>query len=242
MSLYHKPLEEIKVDTTPRFSLVPKTLDAVLGRLLAPSQVSLLHGPNRAPLTALAHLVTVCAAKADGKRSVYLHAGNNYSPTLARSLCGRNQDASDILQRIAVGKVLGLSDIEHELSLIRDAERVQMVVVDSLTSVLDLSDSSTGPGRQRKLFHALETMREFVNNSSAHLMMTDHSSPSWGSDEPSPIGGNVVAHNVDSVIRVERLDIASDDLISIVVERCPLPNPPTGVVVRFSAKSISGIK
>jgi hypothetical protein len=138
--------------------------------------------------------------------------------------------------------VLSLSDIEHELSLVHDTENVRVVVIDSLTSVLDLSDCSLGPGRQRKLFHAFETMREFVNTSSAHLMMTDHSSPSWGSDEPSPIGGNVVAHNVDSVIRAERLELASDDLVSILVERCPLPNPPTGVVIRLSARSISGIK
>jgi hypothetical protein len=242
MTLYRKPLKEIEVETAPRFSLVPKPLDAVLGRLLMPCHISLLHGSNRAPLTALAHLVTVCAAKGKGQHSAYLHAGNNYSPALARSLCGRNQGASDILQRIAVGKVLSLSDIENELSLIQNTENLQLIVIDSLTSVLDLSDATAGAGRQRKLFRALETIREFVNTSSAHLLMTDHSSPNWVSGEPSPIGGNIVAHNVDSVIRAERLDGVSDDLVSIIVERCPLPDPPTGVVVRLSARSISSIK
>jgi len=119
---------------------------------------------------------------------------------------------------------------------------VQVVVVDSLTSALDLSDDVTGPGRQRKLFHTLETIREFVNHSSAHVMMTDHSSPNWSSGEPSPIGGNVVAHNVDSVVRVEKLDVGTDNLVTILVERCPLPDPPTGVVIRLSAKNISSIK
>jgi len=199
MSLFRISLEELKMETSPRFSLVPKTLDAVLGRLLMPCYISLLHGPSRAPLTALAHLAAVCAAKADGKQSVYLHAGNNYSPMLARSLCGRNQDTCDILGRIVVGKVLSLSDIEQQLCQIEDIGHVQLIVIDSLTSVLDLSESSASPSRQRQLFHALELLRDLANASSVHLMITDHSSPNWVSGQATPIGGNVVAHGVDSV-------------------------------------------
>jgi RecA/RadA recombinase len=242
MRLHRKSLEEVEIDTEPQFTLVPKSLDAVLGRLLIPCQISLLHGPTRAPLTALAHLATVCAAKGEGQRSVYLHSGNNYSPNLARALCGRSQDPSAILQRIVVGRVLSLSDIEQELSQIDELGKVRLVVVDSLTSVLELSENAASAARQRKLFHALEMLRSFVNRSTAHLMMTDHSSPDWGSGQTTPIGGNVVAHNVDSVVRVQKLDIVSDELVSLLVERCPLPEPPTGVVVRMSPKTISSIK
>jgi RecA/RadA recombinase len=138
--------------------------------------------------------------------------------------------------------VLSLSDIEQELSQIDELGHVQLVVIDSLTSALDLSENAASAGRQRKLFHALEMLRNFVNRSTAHLMMTDHSSPDWGSGEATPIGGNVVAHNVDSVVRVQKLDIVSDELVSLLVERCPLPEPPSGVVVRMSPKNISSIK
>jgi len=239
--MYQRPLDEFELDEAPHFSLMPRALDAVLGRVLIPQQISLLHGPSRGPLTALAHLAAVCAVRKGDGRSFFLDAASNYSPTLARTLCGRSGDASEVLSRITVGRLLSLSDLRQAASDLAAMTDIRIVVIDSLTSVLNMSGGPSSAGRQRELFRTFEELRTMVNKTGTHVLMTDHSSLDWTSGQPSPIGGNIVAHNVDSVVRIGRLD-ARDDLVSIFVERCPLAQPPTGVIVSITSRGIRGIK
>ncbi|MHA2355348.1 MAG: hypothetical protein ACXADC_09255 [Candidatus Thorarchaeota archaeon] len=198
--------------------LSPKPLDSLLGRLLVPEQISLLHGPERSPLTSLAHTVAIAAARRDDGHAVFIDSGTNYSPTLARAMCVSEEESTQVLNRIVVGNALSLSDLEDLSASILDLGNVSIIILDSLTGVLNLSGAPGSAGRQRELFHTLEILRDLVNQLGSHLLMTDHSSRNWSSGKPTPIGGNVLAHAVDSVVRIDKLGVGRN-LIRVLIER-----------------------
>jgi KaiC/GvpD/RAD55 family RecA-like ATPase len=133
-------------------------------------------------------------------------------------MCDSKKETTSILSRIVVGEVMSLSDLENLSTSIHDLGNVSIIVLDSLTGVLNLSGAPGSAGRQRELFHSLEVLRGLVNELGTHLMMTDHSTRNWSSGRPTPIGGNVLAHAVDSVVRVDRLDVGKN-LVRVLVER-----------------------
>jgi RecA/RadA recombinase len=218
MTLLRMPLDSLDFKKQSTISLTPRQLDYLLRGTLAPQQLSILHGPERSPLTLLAHAIAIAAAELGKGHAVYIDSGSNYSPTLARAMCISKEKASKILRRVVVGKALSLSDLEELSKTIPSLGSVSVIVLDSLTGVLNLSGAPGSVGRQRQLFHCLEVLREIVNQIGAHLLMTDHSSRSWSSGRPTPIGGNVLAHAVDSIVRVDRLGVGRN-LIRVLVER-----------------------
>ena len=146
-----------------------------------------------------------------------------------------------MLEKIAVGTVLGLDDVVEKIKLLRDYDEVSLVVLDSLTAALNLTGDPGSKGRQRNLFTALDSIRRVINDIDTHVMITDHSSRNWISGQAIPIGGNVLAHAVDSVVLVDRLK-KGDDVVRILVERCTLPSPPPGVIVKIGNKGIRSIR
>ena len=234
------PLDSIDIAIEPVTRLVPRQLDRVLGQLLVPGQVSLIHGPDRSPLTTIAHAIAVGAVKSGG-RSAYLDSGSNYSSTLARALCNRSGSPENLLKGITVGPVMSLADLERMVLQVSSMEGITLVVVDSLTGVLNLTGAPRSKGRQRKLFATLEVLRGVVNDNNIHLFITDHSARKWNSGMPSPIGGNVIAHGVDSLIRVDRLAV-KDGMFRLEVERSPVNPADKGVVVLIGSSGIKSIK
>lgn len=233
------PLDSVDVPDESVIRLVPKQLDAVFGSVLIPRQISLLHGPERSPLTLLAHAVAVAAVKSGGK-SVFLDSGSNYSPKIARTFCRSSAFPERVLKGITVGQVMSLRNLEDTAKQATDMADVTIVILDSLTGVLNLTGAPGSKGRQRKLFAALEVLRKLVNTNHVHLLMTDHSTKKRSTGKPSPIGGNVLVHGVDSLVRVDRLDVMAD-AVRLLVERSPVSPPPGGVVVRISANGIKSI-
>lgn len=235
------PLESIEDISKSKIQLSPRILNNTLGGLFLPTQVSLFHSPERAPLTVLAHSVAVSAAKLDESICVFLDSGTNYSPTLVRSLCNSSKESSDILKRIIIGPVLSLDDIVEKVTLLEDMGTVSFVVLDSLTGALNLTGAPGTRGRQRALFGALDSIRHLINNLDTHVMITDHSSRNWISGDHQPIGGNVLSHAVDSVVLVDRLR-TGDDIFRIHIERTSITPSPSGVILRISAKGIRSIR
>jgi len=235
------PLESIDAITEPYIRLQPRLLDNSIGDLFIPQQISLFHGPERAPLSILAHAIIVSAARMESASCVFLDSGTNYSPTLVKSLCNSQDNSVEILRRIAIGQVLSLADVVEKIKMLRDFDEVSLVVLDNLTATLNLSGAPGSRGRQRTLFGALDSIRRVINDIDTHVMITDHSSRNWISGQPIPIGGNVLSHAVDSIIRVDRLR-EGDDVVRILVERCTLPSPPPGVILRVSSKGIRSIR
>ncbi|MFX1561213.1 MAG: hypothetical protein ACFFBL_11545, partial [Promethearchaeota archaeon] len=115
------------------------------------------------------------------------------------------------------------------------------IVIDSLTGSLNLTGAPGTKGRQRELFHTLETIRKAVNKHNTHALITDHSVRNWISGQPSPLGGNVLSHAVDSVVRVDRLR-TNDNLIRILTERCTATKNPPSIIVRADSKGIRSMK
>ncbi len=234
------PLDSIDIPTESVTRLVPRQLDSVLGQLLVPGQVTLIHGPDRSPMTTIAHAVAVGAVKSGG-RSAYLDSGSNYSSALARALCNRSGSPEDLLKEIAVGPVMSLADLEGMVLQVSSMEGITMVVVDSLTGVLNLTGAPRSKGRQRKLFATLEVLRGVVNDRSIHLFITDHSTRKWNSGTPHPIGGNVIAHGIDSLVRVDRLAV-KEGMFRLEVERSPVNPADKGIIVRIGPNGIKSIK
>jgi hypothetical protein len=63
----------------------------------------------------------------------------------------------------------------------------------------------------------------------------NHSKP-----ESRLIGGNVLLHNIDTIVRIDPLQL--DEYFRLDVERTPVTPPPSGVIVRISHKGIRSIK
>ncbi|MFW9813934.1 MAG: hypothetical protein ACFFF9_15840, partial [Candidatus Thorarchaeota archaeon] len=112
-----------------------------------------------------------------------------------------------------------------------------IIILDNLTGALNLTGAPGSKGRQRELFSALEVLRETANKFNSHVLITDHSSKNWNTNEYAPIGGNVLAHAVDNVVRIDRLR-EGDNLIRIQVERWITPEKPPGIIVRVDSKGI----
>ena len=237
MTPLRMPLDSLNVNSRTEISLAPKQLDDLLGNILAREQLSLFHGPERSPLTSLTHAIAIAAAELGEGHAVYIDSGSNYSPTLARAMCNSKRRVSKILSRVIVGNVLSLSDLEDLSKSIPNLGPVSIILLDSLTGVLNLSGAPGSAGRQRELFHCLEVLRELVNEIGTHLLMTDHSSRSWNSGQPIPIGGNVLAHAVDSVVRVDRLDVGKN-LIRVLVERSTLGSESQALILVEGKKGL----
>lgn len=235
------PLESIKDVSEPNIHLSPRILHNSLGGIFLPTQISLFHGSERAPLSILAHSIAVSAAKVNEAICVFLDSGSNYSPSLIRSLCTSSIESSDVLRRIIVGQVLGLDDVVDKASLLQDMGDVSLVVLDSLTGVLNLTGAPGTRGRQRTLFGALDSIRHLINRLETHVIITDHSSRNWSSGVQQPIGGNVLSHAVDNIVLVDRLK-SGDDVFRILIERASISSPPPGVILRIGAKGIRSIR
>ncbi|MGY5859243.1 MAG: hypothetical protein RTU63_07730 [Candidatus Thorarchaeota archaeon] len=235
------PLESIDVATEPQIRLRPRILNDTIGDLFLPQQISLFHGSERAPLSILAHSAIVSAARMGTGSCFFLDSGTNYSSTLVKTLCHSTEESVKVLEKTAVGPVLGLTDVIEKIEMLRDYGEVSLVVIDSLTGALNLTGDPGSRGRQRNLFTALDSIRRVINDIDTHVMITDHSSRNWTSGQSTPIGGNVLAHAVDSVVLVDRLR-KGEDVVRILVERCTLHSPPPGVIVKIGTKGIRSIR
>ncbi|MHA1135877.1 MAG: hypothetical protein ACTSSE_05265 [Candidatus Thorarchaeota archaeon] len=235
------PLESIDVVTEPQIRLRPRILNDTIGNLFLPQQISLFHGSERAPLSILAHSAIVSAARMESGSCFFLDSGTNYNSTLVRTLCHSEEESKKVLAGIAVGTVLGLEDVVEKIEMLRDFGEVSLIILDSLTSALNLTGNPGSRGRQRNLFTALDSIRRVINDIDTHIMITDHSSRNWSSGQPTPIGGNVLAHAVDSTVLVDRLR-KRDDVVRILVERCTLPSTPPDVIVKIGTKGIRSIR
>ena len=236
------PLEALDITTESLIRFTPRVLEQSFGSIVLPRQISLLHSSERAPLSIVAHGVAVSAARSlPEAKCVFLDSGTNYSPTLARTICSPTDDTAEVLSRIIVGQVMGLSDIEEMMGMLTELDNISVLVLDSLTGSLNLTGAPGTKGRQRELFHTLETIRKAVNKFDAHALITDHSSRNWISGEPTPIGGNVLSHAVDSVVRIDRL-ITNENLIRILTERCAATQNPPSIIVRADSKGLRSMK
>lgn len=239
-NLERLPLDELNHAPSQKLKMRSSQLSMLLGGQIMQGQISLLHGPDRAPLSFLSHFVAIDSLRSSKVGvAVFIDSGSNYSPVLARRFCGAYY-ATRLLNRLVVAKVLSLNDLDEIAENVESLERVNLVVLDSLTGVLNLSGSPGTKSRQRSLFRALETLRSLVNELDIHLLMTDHSSRNWTSGRPTPIGGNVLAHAVDSVLRIDRLD-AGKDMVRILVERSPVVPITESLILRIGHTGIRGI-
>ena len=236
------PLETLDIPTKPMIRFTPRVLEQAFGSIILPRQISLLHSSERAPLSIIAHVVVMSAARSlPAAKCVFLDSGGNYSPTLVRSINPSTDDVAEVLKRIVIGKVLGLSDVEHLMEMLSGLNEVSVIILDSLTGVLNLTGAPGAKRRQRELFHTLKVIRKAVNKYNAHALITDYSSKNWVSGEPTPIGGNVLSHAVDSVLRIDRLR-TNQSLIRILTERCAASKNPPSIIVRADSKGIRSMK
>ncbi|MFW9953800.1 MAG: hypothetical protein ACFFD3_04530 [Candidatus Thorarchaeota archaeon] len=216
----------------------PRVLDNIIGRIILPGQMSVVHGEERFPLTAIAHSVVIGAAMAN-RNAIYLDSGSNFSPQLGRVLCGT--DSNQSLHRIKIGSVFNLTDVEDLVVQSQGIDSIAVIVLDSLTSVLNMSRPPGTKERQRELFRTLEVVRGVVLDTNIHMMLTDHSARNWLTGESRPIGGNVIEHAVDTVIGVSTLSEINEG-VKVCVERTPIIPNPGGVIVRLGHRGIRSLK
>lgn len=232
------PLESLNVPIEPRIRFTPRVLQQTFSRIVLPRTISILHGSERAPLSIIAHSLAVSAAKSnDSAKCVFLDSGSNYSPSLVRAIAS----TSDILERILVGNVMGLADIVDMIGSFSELSEISIIILDNLTGALNLTGAPGTKGRQRELFQTLETIRKSVNQFDTHALITDYSAKNWVSGDHSPIGGNVLSHAVDSVVRADRLK-TGENLIRILIERSTHSKNPPGIIVRADSKGIRSMK
>lgn len=220
------------IEDEPLVRLRPRNLDHVLGRVIRPRQISLLHGPDRAPLTLVAHAVAA-GGVLNGGRCVFLDSGGNYNPLLMRAMLG--ESSSESVNRIIVGPVFGLKDLTEAIKGIASVDDIRVIVVDSLTGVLNLTGDAGSRERQRSLFGALEELRGTVNSNRVHALLTDYSRNDWRTGERRVVGGNVLEHSIDTSVYCSTIRRIEDGII-LSVERSPVFPPPTSVAVKLGIR------
>jgi len=231
-------LDEIDSVGEQMFRVKPRILDNVIGPIFLPGHISVFHSPERFPLTAIAHAVVVGGAQT-GRTSVYLDSWSNFRPQLAKRICGA--ESSEILKRVTVGSVLNLRNLQELAEQLKSVEKPAVVILDSLTGVLNMSHPPGSKLRQRELFASLETLREIVLSLNIHMMITDHSTRDWRTGEARPVGGNVIEHAVDSVVSVVSLTEVHEG-VKVHVERSPIAPNLGGVIVRIGHRGIRSLK
>ncbi|MGQ4912813.1 MAG: hypothetical protein ACP6KW_11635 [Candidatus Thorarchaeota archaeon] len=231
-------LDEMHVETSTLVRLSPRQLDATLGTVILPQQVSLIHGPERAPLTLVAHAIAAGGVLAGG-RSVFLDSGGNYRPNLIRALLGT--EATESVGRMVVAPVFGLPDVPTALEGIHGMGNVRVVVLDSLTGALNLSGDSGSKKRQRALFRVLELIRELVLTEAIHFVMTDYSSRDWKTGQVRIIGGNVLAHSIDTSVYCSAIRTIEDGIL-VSVERSPVIPLPDSVAIKIGFRGARSLK
>ena len=231
-------LDEASDHGQPLVRLSPDQLNTLLAPIIVERQLTLVHGNERGLLTLLAHELASGAVRAGGT-CIFLDSGTNCRPRLLRSLlrdCPRGA-----LQRVVVGRVLSLSDLEDRLQRVAGVPGASLVVLDSLTGVLNLSVPPGTRGRQRRLFRALEAVRNVLLDSGLHMVATDHSSKHPLTGESRVVGGNVLSHAVDSMVRIDMVDPASG-FVRVTVERAPVRLQCPSVVVRVDSTGLHSIR
>jgi hypothetical protein len=233
------PLDEIHAKTRSVAILTPRKLGAILEPVVTQGQISLVHSYERRPVSILAHRVLVSVAER-GSQGVYLDTGNNFRPSLLRDMIRQEDQLEESLSRIHRAPIFGLDDLVKAVQAVRTLEGVSIVLLDNLTGALNLTASPGYKGRQRMLFNTLEGIRELVNDTGVHFLMTDQTSIRWKTGEAKPIGGNVLIHDVDSIVRIDSLPERSS-YVRVLVERCPLNPRETGVVLEMTSKGFRDI-
>ncbi len=229
-------LDEFSIDLQSEIILYPPQLNDLFSSVLIPGQISLIHGPMRSPMTILSHEIAVGCIRS-GKLTVYLDSGTNFKPTLARRLMGdANEDA---LQKLMVANVMGLDDIEEIIASV--ATNYSIIVLDSLTGALNLNLPPSSKKRQRRLFSMLETLRETMIDSPSHLVITDHSSRDPITGASRPVGGNVLEHSIDSMIRITAFE-NHGYTFQIKIERSPTLKKPESLMVRMGEFGIRPLR
>lgn len=230
MNLLHSiPLDVVEIEDESLVQLRPRNLNSVLGRIILPHQVSLLHGPDRAPLTLVAHALAA-GAVLDGGRCLFLDSSGNYNPVLMRAMLG--EISIEHVDRIIVGPLFGLVDLIEAIKAASTIDGLRVIVVDSLTGVLNMTGDAGSKERQRRLFGALQGLRASVNKNRIHVMLTDYSHNDWRTGEHRVVGGNVLEHSIDSSVYCSAIRRIEDGII-LSVERSPVFPPPTSVAVKL---------
>ncbi|MHA1959838.1 MAG: hypothetical protein ACW99U_06385 [Candidatus Thorarchaeota archaeon] len=234
------PLDSVEVPKTQVARLVPRQLDRVLGNVLIPRQISLIHGPERSPLTVLSHVVAFSGARWGG-HSVFLDSGKRFNVEIARRYGSFETDVEGVLSRVHLADVMSLASIETLSESLASIEGLTVVVLDNLVQLLRLSAPPGTKKRQRRLFEAFEVLRNLVNSLDVHLLLVGLSSHNWKTGEVHVTGGNVVAHDVDSLLRVETINKTKNH-VHILVERSPVVGTSTGVVVKVGPMGVKSLR
>ena len=238
-------------------TLTPKPLDKVLGAIIIPRTISLVHGPlleDRAPLITLMHAVVTAGAIYG--IPVYLSSTKSFKPRIIRNFCPKNKKPEAILNSILRIQLTNLDHLQTVTQALLERADVNLIILDGLMNILGLSEFDGARKRQRYLYGTLEILRDIVNRKNLHLMITGSSrlvvrkekvvtSENSKSEKEEKLeshlfGGNVLLHNVDTVIRLDPLNI--DEYYRLDVERTPVIPPPDGAVIRISQKGIRSIK
>lgn len=226
-------LSEIEMDNERLVELGLSQLDLIVGPVFTSSQISVFHGPERGLLTEMAHIIALGGVSGNNK-SLYLDSGSTFSPSLLRRF-GEAIQGERPLASIQVGKVFSLADLEAAIEHAGHHD-MRVVVVDSLTGVMNLSGKPMTKKIQRTLYRSLENLRKMVNRHELHLMMTAYSSKG----AKKPLGGNVLSHAIDSAVRIEKLDVG-DSTVRILVQFSPAIGSEKAVVIHLSTYGLKSI-
>ncbi len=227
-------LDSVEADQRSLIRLSPRTLHNFLGPVLRPGEISLIHGSERSLLTLLVHWIAINATTRRHPVA-FLDSGSNFSPAAIRSMVSNGARSETILKLIGVGNPYSLEDLEGFVDRAASRSQLRLIVVDSLAGLLNLSGSPGTAERQRQLFKAMESVRRKIAGTRAHVLLTDHSS-AWSADS-SPLGGLVIAHAVDSIVRIIRLP-ETRQIVRLIIERSPVPKGFGGIILRINHRGV----
>jgi DNA repair protein RadA len=195
-----------KRENVIRYSTGSKNFDTILGGGLETGAIVECYGQYGSGKTQVGHALVVNVLATDPKAvAVYIDTENTFRPErILQFAKGKGVEGEDILKRIRVARAFN-SDHQMLLAekvddLIRDGDKVKLVVVDSLTAHFraEFVGRGTLAERQQKLNKHMHVLAKLADKHNLCVYVTNQvmaKPDTFFGDPTEAIGGNVVGHN-----------------------------------------------
>ncbi len=224
--MFVKSSELTEVEVRKRFLHSGSTgLDRILSGGFATGEVTELVGEYRTGKSQVCFtvLATVFLAPEDGGlndgdiSAVIIDSEHTFNVERLKAILERFDLDESVLDRILVGRPtnsIHQRRMINELFNVVKRENVKLVVVDSLTKLprVDFSSRRELYDRQRLILDMVETLRRIARTYDIPILVTNQVTADPSDDSlpeisrAKPIGGHVLAHNVDTRLYLEYVD------------------------------------
>jgi DNA repair protein RadA len=193
-------------DSKEKISTGSKALDSILGGGVEIGSITEFFGAYGSGKTQLAHFLSVMIqTMTEDGITVYIDTENTFRTKRIKDFAkGLGLDPEEALKRVKVARAYNTDHqmllIDKAEELVKNGEKVKLLIVDSLTSHFraEYVGRGTLAERQQKLNKHMHAIAKFADINNVAVLLTNQvmAKPDMFFGDPNaPIGGHIVGHN-----------------------------------------------